>query len=243
MSNIDEVLSINPSAVFLETLRSIIRTGLPILVELVDQVNSYNFSISNNLTQVVNFPTHIPDCYSHSPALLNVFISSEASICSTAAFPPLGNSNHAVVPVSIGFPSYSQWDALFHCIASDYSHADWDSLRDHLKGVPWEDIFKLVLLLLLVNFVTGFRLELMYISLIKSIRSSLSHLHAFQLLVLLPYSIVHRNHFLRLYQKDKSFNCKVKFRQASNPYKRVLEAAKLVYASKTKDSHFPETWL
>ena len=47
----------------------------------------------------------------------------------------------------------------------------------------------LVLLLLLVKFVSGFRLELMYISLIESIRSSLTHLHGFQLLVLLPWFI------------------------------------------------------
>ena len=40
-------------------------------------------------------------------------------------------------------------------------------------------------LLLLVNFVSEFRLELMYISLIISIRLSLIHLHGFQLLVLL----------------------------------------------------------
>ena len=44
----------------------------------------------------------------------------------------------------------------------------------------------LVLLLLLVNFVSGFRFELMYISLIINIRSSLTYLHGFQLLVLLP---------------------------------------------------------
>ena len=25
----------------------------------------------------------------------------------------------------------------------DYSLADWDGLRDHLRDVPWEDIFKL----------------------------------------------------------------------------------------------------
>ena len=43
----------------------------------------------------------------------------------------------------------------------------------------------LVLLLLLVNFVSEFRLELMYISLIENIRSSLTYLHGFQLLVLL----------------------------------------------------------
>ena len=45
---------------------------------------------------------------------------------------------------------------------------------------------KSVLLLLLVNFVSWFMLELMYISLIESIRSSLTHLHSFRLLVLLP---------------------------------------------------------
>ena len=59
------------------------------------------------------------------------------------AFPPLGNFNHVVVSVSIDFPSNSQRDAPFHCIASDYTCADWDSLCDHLREVPCEDIFKL----------------------------------------------------------------------------------------------------
>ena len=59
------------------------------------------------------------------------------------AFPPLGSSDHVVVSVSIDFPSNSQRDVLFHCIAYDYSCADWDGLRDHLRDVPWEDIFKL----------------------------------------------------------------------------------------------------
>ena len=101
-----------------------------------------NFSISNNLTQMVNFPTLIPDCDFHSPALLDFFLSSDASICSTIAFPPLGNSDH-LVSVSIDFPSYSQQDALFHRITYYDSRADWDGLRGHLRDVPWEDIFKL----------------------------------------------------------------------------------------------------
>ena len=40
-------------------------------------------------------------------------------------------------------------------------------------------------------------------------------------------AIVHRNLFLCLYQKDKSSESKVKFRQASNCCKRVLKTAKL----------------
>ena len=133
---------------------------------------------------MVNFPTQIQDCNSHSPALLDSFLSSETSICSTMAFPPLGNSNH-VVSVSIDFPSNSQWDAPFHYIAYDYSRADWYGLCDHLRDVPWEDIFKLGASLLLLNFVIGFRLALVDISLVEKIRSRLIHLHAFQLLVLL----------------------------------------------------------
>ena len=145
-SNIDEVLSINPSAnafVFgdfnvhhKDWLTYSSRTDRP--GELC-----YNFSISNDLTQMVDFPTRIPDCDSHSPTLLDFFLSSDASICSTMAFPQLGNSDHVVVSVSIDFPTNSQQDAPFHRIVYDYSRANWDGLRDHSRDVPWEDIFKL----------------------------------------------------------------------------------------------------
>ena len=46
-----------------------------------------------------------------------------------------------------------------------------------------------VILLLLVNFMSGFKLELMYISLIVSIRLNLIHFHGFKQLVLLPQFI------------------------------------------------------
>ena len=71
------------------------------------------------------------------------FLSPDASIYSTMAFPPLGNSDHVVVSLSIDFPSNSQRDAPFHHIAYDYSCADWDGFCDDLRDVPWENIFKL----------------------------------------------------------------------------------------------------
>ena len=80
-----------------------------------------------------NFPTLIPDCDFHCPALLDFFLSSDSSVCASTAFPPFGNSDHVVVSVSTDFSSNSKQDASFHCIAYDYSHADWDSLRDHLN--------------------------------------------------------------------------------------------------------------
>ena len=110
-SNIDEVLSINPSTnVFVFGDFNVHHKDWLTYSSGTDRPGElcYNFSISNDLTQMVNFHTWIPDCDSHSPALLNLFLSSDSSICSTMAFLPVGNSDHFVVSVSIDFPSSSQ---------------------------------------------------------------------------------------------------------------------------------------
>ena len=236
-SNIDEVLSINPSAnVFVfgdfnvhhkDWLTYSGGTGTP--GELC-----YNFSISNDLTQIVNFPTRIPDYDSPSPALLDLFISSDASICSTMAFPPLGNSDHVVVSVSIDFPINSKQDSPFHCVAYDYSRADWDGLRDHLRDVPWEDIFKLSASAAASEFCEWAQVGIdVYIPHRKyQVKPHSSPWFS----AACSAAIVHRNHFFRLYQQNKSSESKAKFRQASNRCKRLLEAAKLAYATKTKES-------
>ena len=156
------------------------------------------------------------------------------------AFAPSGNSDHSiVVSVSIHFPSNSKQDALFHCIAYDYYCAEWDSLCDDLRDVPWED--KLGASAAASEFFEWFKLELMHISLIIiSIRSSLTHLHGFQLLVLLP--LFKEITFFCFYQQIKSSETKGKLRQASSCCERVLEAAKLAYVNKTKQSYlFAET--
>ena len=124
-SNKDEVLSIKPSMhVFIFGDFNIHHKDWLTYSGGADQPGElcYNFSISNDLTQMVNFPNRIPDCDSHSPALLDFFL--DTSICSTMGSPLLGNSDHLVVSVSIDFPSNSQKDSLFHRIACDYSCAD-----------------------------------------------------------------------------------------------------------------------
>ena len=99
-SNIDQVLSINPYA-------NVFVFG-DFIVHHKDWLNysgetdrsgelCFGFSTPNDLTQIFNFPTRIPDCGSHGPALLDLFLSSNTSFCSTMAFPPLGNSDHVVV--------------------------------------------------------------------------------------------------------------------------------------------------
>ena len=89
---------------------------------------------------MVTFPSQIPDCVSHIPAILDLFISSDASICSAVPLCPLGKPDHVVISVSIDFPSNLPRGGTFHCIDFDYSHADWDGLCDHLRDIPWEDL-------------------------------------------------------------------------------------------------------
>ena len=98
-SNIDEVLLINPSAnLFVFGYFNIHHKDWLTYSGVTDSlVNSVIIFLSQNLTQIVNFPTGIFQCDSHSPALLDLLISSDAIICSTMAFPPLGNSGHVVV--------------------------------------------------------------------------------------------------------------------------------------------------
>ena len=154
----------------LETLTSIIRFGLPILVELIDW---WTLLYLKEPYSEDNSPIQIPDYDSHSPALLDFFLSPDANICSTmllSQFPLTFHQTHN------GCSSHSLW--LF---SSWLGWSLWSFERDCLVGY----LLKLVLLLLL-NLVSGFRLELMYISLIENNRSSITHLHGFQPLVLLP---------------------------------------------------------
>ena len=137
-----------------------------------------SIDISNNLIYMVNFLTRVPDCDSKRPALLDWFISSDASICSTMAFLSLRNSNNVVVTVSIDFPSNPKRDAFFITKLMTIFLLTWTVV------VIWEmfhgRIFlNSVHLLLLVNFVSEYRLKLMYISPIANIGSNLNHLLGF----------------------------------------------------------------
>ena len=178
-SNIDEVFSINPSAnVFVFENFNIDYKDWLTFSGGTDRLGEfcYNVSVWNDLNQMVIFFTCIPVSDSHILTLLDLFLSSDASICSTMAFPPLTNSDH-VVSVSIEFSWNSKQDVPFHGIAYAYFRLDWNCLPCHWRNVPWS--LSLLLLLLLVNFVIRFRLKLMYTSFVVSITSTLTHIHGF----------------------------------------------------------------
>ena len=109
-----------------------------------------------------------------------------------------------------------------------------DGLCDHLRDVPWEDIFKLSASTAASEFCESVQVGIdVYIPHCKyQIKPHSSP----WCLTACDSAIVHRNHFFHLYQQNKPSKSKVKFRQANNHCKRVLEIAKFPYATKTKES-------
>ena len=109
-----------------------------------------------------------------------------------------------------------------------------DGLLDHLRDISWEDIFKLSASAAASEFCKWVQVGIdVYIPHRKyQVKPHSSPWFS----AACAAAIVYRNHFFRLYQKDKSSASKVKFRHANNRCKRVLEAAKLTYADKTKKS-------
>ena len=126
-SKIDEILSINPSAnVFVFGDFNVHHKDWPIYSGGTDAPGElcHSFSILRWLTFQLFWQSL---CFG--------FISTDPSICSTAAFPPLRNSDHVVVLVSIDFPSNAKKDVPFHNTVYDYSPSDLDGLHDYLRDI------------------------------------------------------------------------------------------------------------
>ena len=131
---------------------------------MIDLLNSYDFFVSNDLTQIVNFPTRIPDS-----ALLNLFLLTlvcllqwlslhlEIQIMLLSQFPWTFDHIHNGMPcfIALLMTILVLIGTVFVIICEMFLG------RMSLNSV---------LLLLLVNFLSGFLLEFMCISLIESIR-------------------------------------------------------------------------
>ena len=208
-SNIDQVLLINPSAnVFTFGDCNIHHKDWLTYSGGTDRSGElcYNCSISNDLGQIVDFPTRIPDCDCHSHAFLDLFFSSDASICSTMAFPPLGNSDH-VVSVSIDFAVNSKQDTPFHRLTYGYSRADGDGLCDHLRDVPCKDIFNLSASPAASEFCEWVQVGIgVYI---PHCRYQVNPKSSTGFSAACVAAIVHRYHFFGFYQQNKPSESKV----------------------------------
>ena len=108
------------------------------------------------------------------------------------------------------------------------------SLHDHLRDVPWDDIFKLGASAAASEFCEWVQFGIDAYILHRKYQVKPHSSPWFS--AACAATIVHRNRFFRLHQKDKPSDSNMKFKQTSNRCKRVLESAKIEYANKTKES-------
>jgi hypothetical protein len=118
------------------------------------------FALAQDLTQIVDFPTRIPDRVDHQPYLLDLFICSNPDSCTVASHPPLGRSDHIVVCVDVKFVVKSTNEHPYHRTVYSYSKADWDGLRDHLRMCLGLISLTMISPLLLRRYLSGLRLVL-----------------------------------------------------------------------------------
>ena len=103
---------------------------------------------------------------------------------------------------------------------------------NHLRDVPWEDIFKLSVSAAASDFCEWVQVGIdVYI---PHRRYQVKPHSSPWFSAACAAAIVHRNNFFCLYQQSKSSESKVKLRQISNRCEGVLEAAKLACATKIK---------
>ena len=126
-SNMDEVFSINPSAVF-------------VFGDLVNWSGElcYNFLSQMTLLRWLTFLLRF-----HTVILI-VLLFWISIFLLRWVFVLQSLSLHLEILLSLHWLSIKfKRDASLYCIAYDYSCADWDGLHNHLGDVPWDDIFKL----------------------------------------------------------------------------------------------------
>ena len=123
----------------LETLTSIIRTGLPILVELIDLVNSVIIFLSQmTLLRWLTF------LLGSQTVILTVLLFWISFFLLTLVFVLQRLSLHWEILIML----LSQFPLIFHQIHNRIPHfiallmTILKYFRDYLRDVPWEDIFK-----------------------------------------------------------------------------------------------------
>ena len=151
------------------------------------------------------------------PVLLICIYLFEASICSTIAFLPWGiliMSSQKAMPLFI-----AQLITILILIGA------FICICDHFGNIPSEDIFKLSAYVAAIEFCEWVHVGLhVYIPTHKY----QVKLHSFpRLSATCSAAVTQRNNVFRLYQRNKSYESGVKFREASTYCKRVFEAAVL----------------
>lgn len=98
-----------------------------------------NFCDSCDLTQIINEPTRVPDNPTHSPHLLDLFITSNPLEYTSSVTSPLGNSDHSLVTLSLKSIPANSTKRIPPRRIWHFRSAQWDDLRIFYSSFPWGD--------------------------------------------------------------------------------------------------------
>lgn len=99
---------------------------------------AYIFSVNNDLGQLSQHSSRVPDQHAQTPQTLNPFLSTNIPSYSYSASASLGSSDHnflcvfypEALPPPVKQPSNRRWH---------YRLVDWLNLRDWCYAFPWND--------------------------------------------------------------------------------------------------------
>ena len=100
---------------------------------------TYNFAILNDLEQLVQHPTRIPDRLGDRPNTLDLFLTSNPSAYSVQLYSPLGSSDHNLISVFCPIAPVQPLDPPRRRCFWHYDSARWEDMRQYFSDFPWND--------------------------------------------------------------------------------------------------------
>ncbi|MCP4340929.1 MAG: hypothetical protein GY799_19080, partial [Desulfobulbaceae bacterium] len=100
---------------------------------------AYDFSILNDLEQLVQHPTRIPDRLGDQPNILDLFLTSNPSAYSIQLFSPLGSSDHNLISATCSIAPVQPMDPPKRRRLWHFDAADWGDLCQYFYDFPWND--------------------------------------------------------------------------------------------------------
>ena len=100
---------------------------------------AFDFAFLNDLEQLVQHPTRIPDRSGITLDILDLFLTFNPSAYSVKLFSPLGSSNHRLISESCPIDpvppqDLPKWRCFWH-----YTLVKWGDLRRYYSDFPWND--------------------------------------------------------------------------------------------------------
>ena len=100
---------------------------------------TYKFSVTYGLSQLVQEPTRIPDVAGHTAYCLDLLLTTDPDRYTVSVSPPLGTSDHCLVK-SVSHHSPPDFSPKGTRRVWRYKSAEWDEMRNFYASYPWRQV-------------------------------------------------------------------------------------------------------